>query len=471
MQNIENSVCNFYNNYVVPFANHKVTQTALLVTREAVGLVAAGIFLTAFQRDICAQLPESLSAHSFGVKGYVLILPVFEEIIFRLVLQRGIQLVQKYRQHYIHKVQPSPEDLKAQEVFRVRITAVLYALCKTFYRQNNPSPLHFIGHMLSGLTYGYLSEKYSSLALPILAHGFFNGLGVAALVQSIKVPEHAPVLVWVPRLLKFSCYLFAIDEFDLPRLPSRHELALKVNEFFLGIKNTINWIGSTLLSIGKYFGPVALAYGFNYMMARQLTKIAPENSEFIEMGVNIAPIVEEFMFRWALLNTLSLLQKGKNYVYTRFLKKEVSEEALKAQLVFRVRVQAVLFGFVHYFNEQKSIIQVVLSGIGGLTYGYLAEKYDTIALGVIAHGINNGLASLAPSIKSPELVIALIGSVFVNKMLWYMVATDKLPSLAQVKAKVIGAYEKGAGCVAAVWQALPKIRTQSTNSTPTFAVV
>jgi hypothetical protein len=77
--------------------------------------------------------------------------------------------------------------LKTQEVFRVRITAVLFGLAHLL----NPHPwpvrlMQVTWCIICGSNFGYLKEKHQTLALPMLAHFSNNLIATLAIAEKIS---------------------------------------------------------------------------------------------------------------------------------------------------------------------------------------------------------------------------------------------------------------------------------------------
>ncbi|MFI5344504.1 MAG: CPBP family intramembrane glutamic endopeptidase [Chlamydiales bacterium] len=138
---------------------------------EAVKIVTAGLFLNYLTKEI-------LNTKDGVAVSMIIIAPIFEEIIFRGMIQKGIALCQKTWHHFRGKSEIKDEDVKAQQQFRIQISALLFASLHLFLpHQNNLIKfLQFGWTYLLGVTYGYLSEKYSTLSISMVAHGLNNAL-------------------------------------------------------------------------------------------------------------------------------------------------------------------------------------------------------------------------------------------------------------------------------------------------------
>jgi hypothetical protein len=109
---------------------------------------------------------------------------------------------------------------------------------------------------------------------------------------------------------------------------------------------------------------------------------------------------------------------------------ELSEEQ-KIQMVFRVHLSALIFASAHLSNphttKAQALLQFVWTYLGGIIYGYLTEKYHSLAPSIIMHGINNSLATASAiySKKLDVLVIALIS----NRIFGYMLAVTQIDKI------------------------------------------
>lgn len=151
-----------------------------------VGLVAAVKIVA--EIVFWGYLNEAMLKRSSSLgESMVILAPIYEEIVFRGIIQRGIDLCQKIWHQFGGKGKLTLEDRKAQQVFRIRLSALIFASTHLFI----PHPNYFIKLLqfgwtfLVGMTYGNLSEKYSTLSPSMVAHGLNN-----ALVFSILSKTH-----------------------------------------------------------------------------------------------------------------------------------------------------------------------------------------------------------------------------------------------------------------------------------------
>lgn len=154
---------------------------------EVAKVVAAVALLSLAAYALIAWSPVS----SIGILDQVVLVPVMQEILLRTIIQEQIiHTFQRVKNYYDGP--PTEEQLANQKILRIRITAVLFGLSQIGNANTTIGKVVkcFFG-FLSGVTYGYLSEKYQTTAAPILAHGFCNGIlklpGNARLVYAVHV--------------------------------------------------------------------------------------------------------------------------------------------------------------------------------------------------------------------------------------------------------------------------------------------
>ncbi len=147
----------------------------------------------------------------------------------------------------------------------------------------------------------------------------------------------------------------------------------------------------------------------------------------------VAPMAEEIIFRGVIVHVIHELQKGWNYV----LKKELTEEEQRVQQLFRIHLSASLFALAHLTNSHKNatsaLIQFSWTYLAGVSYGYLHEKYHTLSISMLAHGVNNLLAVSGMIFKRSSLCLIAI---IVNQLVFYVLATGVTSPLKWSKQNV-----------------------------------
>lgn len=136
------------------------------------------------------------------------------------------------------------------------------------------------------------------------------------------------------------------------------------------------------------------------------------------LAIVAAPLIEEILFRGILQKTIHLIQHLT-------LKKNPTEMEKIHQKTFRVQLSSLLFGAAHLTNEGNSPlgrgIQCTWSYFGGVSYGYLSEKYQTLSMSILAHGLNNMIAT-AGSHFFPKHPLPILSLVLVNRIFWHVLA-------------------------------------------------
>lgn len=166
---------------------------------EEVAKVVAATALLSFAAYV---LIASNPAYSIEILDVVVLTPVLEEIVFRTIIQEKI----------IHNIQrvlnysygsTTEEQLENQKVLRIRITGVLFGLAQLRHPNQVKIVKCFFG-ILSGITYGYLSEKYETVAAPILAHGLNNGILKIPGNPRVIYAAHVSVKIFLSRFSRSS---------------------------------------------------------------------------------------------------------------------------------------------------------------------------------------------------------------------------------------------------------------------------
>ncbi|WP_075883510.1 CPBP family intramembrane glutamic endopeptidase [Candidatus Protochlamydia sp. W-9] len=159
----------------------------------------------------------------------------------------------------------------------------------------------------------------------------------------------------------------------------------------------------------------------------------------------VGPVVEEVFFRGMLQRGIGITQAGWN----RFVvKRELSEQEIVSQRAWRIYVTAIIFGLAHATNSHSNyankFTQIEWSYMGGVAYGYLSEKYQTLSVSILAHSINNILAiSLVAYPKFNKLTtLALVA----NNLAFYILGTSSNnvidETMVATKASLLHLYQR-----------------------------
>lgn len=178
---------------------------------------------------------------------------------------------------------------------------------------------------------------------------------------------------------------------EVPPIRWRYQSIWNVS--FWSLKKT----ASLVLEIGKItLATEILSLGIKFTF--------PVISKEIMHTIIITPVLEETFFRGFMQKSIRLGQEAWNWYR--------GQKPTEAQQAFRVRATSIAFGASHLLRTgslNSRIIQSVNAGIEGLAYGELAEIYQTVAITVLIHGLNNGLCMANESdLVSDIHAIALI---------------------------------------------------------------
>jgi hypothetical protein len=144
-------------------------------------------------------------------------------------------------------------------------------------------------------------------------------------------------------------------------------------------------------------------------------------NRYVIVRVLHAPLLEEFLFRGLLQQIIHMMQKGWNSCR----KKELTEEEERVQQVVRVRMAAFVFAAMHYGNHSDPFYQFmscISTFSSGITYGYLSEKYSSLAPSLLVHGLNNLFVRLLPAEESLNQILFTTG-VLTKQVVAYLWAT------------------------------------------------
>lgn len=137
--------------------------------KEGIQVASSLKLLTGIQTICIKSTPANLFAVTLTK---VVVVPFFEELIFRGALCSTIAYLQKYTRQKV----PTQADLKAERASRIAASALIFSLAHAM--NPHPSLSRKISHLSScficGITLGWLSEMENSLATPMLYHGIHN---------------------------------------------------------------------------------------------------------------------------------------------------------------------------------------------------------------------------------------------------------------------------------------------------------
>lgn len=189
-----NRINYFHENYVQPVFDNKIVielaRRAFVIIAEIVKIVAAKMFLQFITKQFLFN-NSKISAETAIIT--CIIAPVLEEIVFRGVLLKGIHLIQ-ITWNYCKKNDLTKEDELGQQIFRVRLSSLVFAAAHLLNPHKNliAAGIQFTWALLLGSNCGYLTEKYHTLSIGILIHGFNNSIAIGAEVYS---EQYAPLFL------------------------------------------------------------------------------------------------------------------------------------------------------------------------------------------------------------------------------------------------------------------------------------
>jgi hypothetical protein len=134
----------------------------------------------------------------------------------------------------------------------------------------------------------------------------------------------------------------------------------------------------------------------------------------IYVVVVLAPVIEEILFRGIFLRCVYWAQKEPD-----------TDEERVEQLTYRVHLTAMVFGLLHW-PLGKGPFNAVTAYLGSIGYGYLTEKYDTIALSILAHGIGNFFILKAATSSNMNHALGYLCLSIISDVGFYLVATDNI---------------------------------------------
>lgn len=195
--------------YVDFVVHHRAVQVVSTVTVEMIKIIAAKIILEFVGKKFLHDKNSTMTDRE--IYATTVFAPVAEEIIFRGILLQGIYLAQRGWNHYFD-LKLTDEDRKAQQVFRIRLSALIFAAAHLTnpHKSSVSALIQFTWTYFGGITYGYLTEKYQTLSVSILVHGVNNSLAVAGRVY----PESAALCILAVFVNKFAAYTLAVTAID-----------------------------------------------------------------------------------------------------------------------------------------------------------------------------------------------------------------------------------------------------------------
>lgn len=108
----------------------------------------------------------------------------------------------------------------------------------------------------------------------------------------------------------------------------------------------------------------------------------------------------------------------------------------KTEQIFRIYLAAFIFAGCHLLNYHSNKItalsQLIRSFVNGIIYSYLAEKYGSLAPGIIFHGINNMIA-MAFRCCSEQMKPILHAAMLTNLVIGYGLGVTEVDKYISVR--------------------------------------
>ena len=202
---------NFTENYVEPVIYHPICQWAFRITLELVKIFAVKFFLDYLSGDISQGTSEEMTRKIYRA---VIIAPLVEEIVFRGFVVVGIKAMQSMYNAGLLKCEPTEEDKRVQQIFRIHLSAFLFAAIhlNNLHKTVPRALIQFVEAYIAGLSLGYLSEKYQTLSATILSHGIHNALCIP--IETLP-SKHAHVFLLALVIYEIGVYILATTNIDV----------------------------------------------------------------------------------------------------------------------------------------------------------------------------------------------------------------------------------------------------------------
>lgn len=196
-------------NFIDPIVESRTFQVVSAVVVEMVKIIAAKAFLELLTKKFLSDVNSKVTPRIYNV---VILAPVLEEIFFRGMLLPGIHLAQK-GWNYLRGNELTDEELETQQVFRVHLSATIFGAVHLFNPHETVSAaIHQFGWTyFLGISWGYMSEKYQTISVCILSHGFNNAL----VIGRDALPIHyAPLFNLAALANQIAAYELAVTALD-----------------------------------------------------------------------------------------------------------------------------------------------------------------------------------------------------------------------------------------------------------------
>ncbi len=201
------------------------------------------------------------------------------------------------------------------------------------------------------------------------------------------------------------------------------------------VKPAIHYVGQFMIgTVAEVTKIVAAQIFLKYLLQKVLSESKTPMKEMM-ISVVAIPVIEEILFRGCIQRGIGLVQKGWNYFV---IQRELSPRELDVQRTWRVQMSAIIFAAAHLTNPHRNmghkLTQFTWAYMGGVAYGYLSDKYQSLSVSILVHGFNNMLVAYAASYQSSEVLSWLI----INKVAAYTLGTTDMIENAAVRMREFG---------------------------------
>jgi len=150
------------------------------------------------------------------------------------------------------------------------------------------------------------------------------------------------------------------------------------------------------------------------------------------------PVVEEIICR-AYVGLIYKVNQIFSYAMSKIFGYDIEEdektENEQIQQIFRIHLAALIFAASHLGNDHantaSALKQFCWTFVGGIVYGYLTEKYQSLAPGILFHGFNNALVTAAKIY--PEMSHYIVLALLANRVASYILGVTSIEVIPLVK--------------------------------------
>lgn len=172
--------------------------------------------------------PQDQESETFAINLYP---PVLVELLCQAFV-RAIYLPQRnWNQYWGKDLTAREEKAQLQQIFRIHVSAVIFAAAhlSNVHSTKANAIIQCVWTYIGGVTYGYLSENYHSLAPSILAHGFNNSVALAGGIYP-KYDLHLLLALLTNRLASYLLGTTSIGNLIVSGVARAHNFYFSLSE-------------------------------------------------------------------------------------------------------------------------------------------------------------------------------------------------------------------------------------------------